>query len=83
MSLLALWLAIECKYIYASKGISNCMNYLRVFFSYKLKLKMLVFSLVTRWIENVEERENKRISVERYEKNEEDGEKSVQMRRTF
>ncbi len=44
---------------------------------------MLVFSLVTRWIENVEERENKRISMEKYEKNEEDGEKSVQMRRTF
>ncbi len=41
---------------------------------------MLVFSLVTRWIENVEERE---ISMEKYEKNEEDGEKSVQMRRTF
>jgi hypothetical protein len=44
---------------------------------------MLVFSFVTRWIENVEERENKRISIEKYEKNEEDGEKSVQMRRTF
>ncbi len=41
---------------------------------------MLVFSLVTRWIENVEERE---ISMEKYEKNEEDGEKSVQIRRTF
>ncbi len=41
---------------------------------------MLVFSLATRWIENVEERE---ISMEKYEKNEEDGEKSVQMRRTF
>ncbi len=56
------------------------MNYLRLFSSYKLNLKMLVFSLVTRWIENVEERE---ISMEKYEKNEEDGEKSVQMRRTF
>jgi len=56
------------------------MNYLRLFSSYKLNLKMLVFSLVTRWIENVEERE---ISLENYEKNEEDGEKSVQMRRTF
>jgi uncharacterized UBP type Zn finger protein len=44
---------------------------------------MLVFSLVTRWIENVEERENKRISMEKYEKNEEDREKSVQTRRTF
>ncbi len=56
------------------------MNYLRLFSSYKLNLKMLVFSLVTRWIENVEERE---ISMEKYKKNEEDGEKSVQMRRTF
>ncbi len=56
------------------------MNYLRLFSSYKLNFKMLVFSLVTRWIENVEERE---ISMEKYEKNEEDGEKSVQMRRTF
>ncbi len=56
------------------------MNYLRLFSSYKLNLKMLVFSLATRWIENVEERE---ISMEKYEKNEEDGEKSVQMRRTF
>jgi hypothetical protein len=53
------------------------------FLSYKLKLKMLVFSLVTRRIENIEERENKRISMEKYEKNEEDGEKSVQMRRRF
>jgi hypothetical protein len=44
---------------------------------------MLVFSLVTRWIENVEERENKRMSMEKYQKNEEDREKSVQMRRTF
>jgi len=44
---------------------------------------MLVFSLVTRWIENVEERENKRMSMEKYKKNEEDREKSVQMRRTF
>ncbi len=44
---------------------------------------MLVFSLVTRRIENIEERENKRISMEKYEKNEEDGEKSVQMRRRF
>jgi hypothetical protein len=49
------------------------MNYLRLFFSYQLKLKMLVFSLVTRWIENIEERENKRISMEKYEKYEEDG----------
>jgi hypothetical protein len=44
---------------------------------------MLVFSLVTRWIENVEERKNKRMSMEKYKKNEEDREKSVQMRRTF
>jgi len=34
---------------------------------------MLVFSLVTRWIENIEERENKRISMEKHEENEEDG----------
>jgi hypothetical protein len=44
---------------------------------------MLVFSLVTRWTENVEERENKKISMEKYEKNEVDGEKSEQMRITF